>query len=89
MSEPITNNQQYGAFYAGYTDHELRLDSKEIADELARNDRIRLERKSLPSIAYEIRFDVGAQLWQYIESRMISIALETRSAVVEQRYEWE
>lgn len=52
-----TTNQDYGSFYSGRLQHS-QIDSNKIAFELSENDRIRNERRRLPSIAYDIMFDV-------------------------------
>ena len=44
-----TTNNDYGSFY---------LNSDQITTELQMNDRIRNECRAIPSIAYEILFDV-------------------------------
>jgi hypothetical protein len=53
----ITTNQDYGAFYCGRLQH-AQTNSDRIALELAINDQVRHERRQLPSIAYDIMFDV-------------------------------
>jgi len=53
----MTTNQDYGSFYFGRLQHsQINLD--EIAFELSINDQVRNERRQLPSIAYDIMFDV-------------------------------
>jgi hypothetical protein len=53
----ITTNQDYGSFYSGRLQHR-RIDPEAIAWELSINDQVRNERRQLPSIAYDIMFDV-------------------------------
>ena len=53
----VTTNQDYGSFYFGRLQHS-QVDADQIAFELALNDKVRNERRRLPSIAYDIMFDV-------------------------------
>ncbi len=53
----MTINQDYGSFYSGRLQNR-RTNPDEIALELTRNEQIRNERRQLPSIAYNIMFDV-------------------------------
>jgi hypothetical protein len=53
----LTTNQDYGSFYSGRLQHR-QIDPNAIAFELSLNDQVRNERRQLPSIAYEIMFDV-------------------------------
>ena len=53
----LTTNQDYGAFYSGRLQHS-QIDPDRIAFELSINDQVRRERCQLPSIAYDIMFDV-------------------------------
>ena len=53
----MTTNQDYGSFYSGRLQHR-QTNPEEIAFELAINDQVRNERRQLPSIAYDIIFDV-------------------------------
>ena len=53
----LTTNQDYGSFYFGRCQHGS-TDPNDIAFELAINDQVRNERRQLPSIAYNIMFDV-------------------------------
>ena len=56
-----TTNQDYGSFYFGRCQYG-HTDPKEIAFELAINDQVRHERCQLPSIAYDIMFNVRLSL---------------------------
>jgi hypothetical protein len=53
----LTTNQDYGSFYFGRLQHS-QINPNEIAFELSINDQVRKERRQLPSIAYDIMFDV-------------------------------
>ena len=53
----MTTNQDYGSFYFGRAQYG-RINSADIAFELSMNDQVRNERRRLPSIAYDIMFDV-------------------------------
>lgn len=57
----FTTNQDYGSFYSGRLQHH-QIDPKKIALELSINDQVRNERRCLPSIAYDILFDVPFDL---------------------------
>ena len=57
----ITTNQDYGSFYFGRLQHS-QINPDEIAFELSLNDQVRNERRQLPSIAYDIMFDVCVSL---------------------------
>ncbi len=57
----MTTNQDYGSFYFGRLQHS-QINPDEIAFELSINDQVRNERRQLPSIAYDIMFDVCLQL---------------------------
>ncbi|CAF2468917.1 unnamed protein product [Rotaria sp. Silwood2] len=52
----MTTNQDYGSFYFGRLQHN-QINRDEIAYELSINNQVRHERRQLPSIAYDIRFD--------------------------------
>lgn len=54
----MTTNQDYGSFYSGRLQYR-RTNPDEIAFELAINEQVRNERRRLPSIAYDIMFDVN------------------------------
>jgi hypothetical protein len=73
----ITTNQDYGSFYFGRLQHR-QINPEEIAFELSINDQVRNERRQLPSIAYDIMFDVCVFLiffkiffFVYLETRFI------------------
>jgi hypothetical protein len=73
----ITTNQDYGSFYFGRLQH-CQINPEEIAFELSINDQVRNERRQLPSIAYDIMFDVCVFLiffkiffFVYLETRFI------------------
>lgn len=53
----VTTNQDYGSFYSGRLQY-TEIHPDEIAFELAINDQVRNERCQLPSIGYDIMFDV-------------------------------
>lgn len=53
----LTTNQDYGSFYSGRLQTN-RIDPKRIALELSINDQVRNERRCLPSIAYDLLYDV-------------------------------
>ena len=57
----LTTNQDYGSFYSGRLQYD-QIDPKKIALELSINDQVRNERRCLPSIAYDILFDVQFDL---------------------------
>ncbi len=57
----LTTNQDYGSFYFGRLQYS-QINPKEIAFELSINDQVRKERLQLPSIAYDIMFDVCVPL---------------------------
>ena len=59
----VTINRDYGSFYSGRLQHGKKT-AGEVAHELMINDRIRNERRQLPSIAYDIMFDVGKLLYR-------------------------
>ena len=59
-----TTNRDYGSFYFGRIQHR-QANPDEVAFELRLNDQVRNERGQLPSIAYDIMFDVGFFFFPY------------------------
>jgi hypothetical protein len=53
----LTTNQDYGSFYFGRSQHGT-MNLNDITLELSVNEQVRQERRHIPSIAYDIMFDV-------------------------------
>ena len=80
----MTTNQDYGSFYSG-RGQSGRIRPSALAWELAVNDQVRHERRQLPSIAYDIMFDVCLVFARESRTGIVFIHSETQFVPVSER----